>query len=117
MAERLMLTNTGGLRTTADDLIMPFRTEQSGVFGRLVRLGPVIDSVLNRHDYPEVVSRVLGEAVALTALLGSSLKFDSAFGGRLILQTKTDGPIRFLVVDFEEPGRVRAYASFDKEKV
>jgi len=117
MAERLMLTNTGGLRKTADDLIMPFRTEQSGVFGRLVRLGPVINSVLNRHDYPEPVSRVLGEAVALTALLGSSLKFDSAYGGRLILQTKTDGPISFLVVDFEEPGRVRGYASFDREKV
>src|SRR5690606_35745373 len=97
--------------------IMPFRTERSGVFGRLVRLGPVIDSVLNRHAYPEPVSRVLGEAVALTALLGSSLKFDSSFGGRLILQTKTDGPIGLLVVDFEEPGRVRAYASYDHDRI
>ena len=103
--------------TQSDDLIMPFRTERSGIYGRVVRLGSVVDSILNRHDYPEPVSRVLGEAVALTALLGSSLKFDSAYGGRLILQTKTDGPISFLVVDFEEPGRVRAYASFDKEKV
>lgn len=96
---------------------MPFRTERSGVFGRVVRLGPVIDSLLRKHDYPEPVSRVLGEAVALTALLGSSLKFDSAYGGRLILQTKADGPIKLLVVDFEEPGKVRAYASFDKERV
>jgi len=101
----------------SDDLIMPFRTNRSGVFGRVVRLGPVIDSILNRHDYPEPVSRVLGEAVALTTLLGSSLKFDSAFSGRLILQTKTDGPINLLVVDFEEPGRVRAYASFNEDKV
>lgn len=117
MAERLIVANTDGLRETADDLIMPFRTEQSGVFGRIVRLGPVVDSILNRHEYPEPVSRVLGEAVALTALLGSSLKFDTDFGGRLILQTRTDGPISLLVVDFEEPGRVRAYASFDEEQV
>src|SRR5690554_4844348 len=113
MADRLIIANTDGLRETADDLIMPFRTEQSGVFGRIVRLGPVIDSILNRHDYPEPVSRVLGEAVALTALLGSALKFDTEFGGRLILQTRTDGPVSLLVVDFEEPGWVRAYASFE----
>ncbi len=115
MAERQNAI-AAGPRVT-DDLIMPFRTERSGIFGRVVRLGPVVDSILNRHDYPEPVSRVLGEAVALTALLGSSLKFDSAFNGRLILQTKTNGPISLLVVDFEEPGRVRAYASFDKDQV
>ncbi len=107
---------TGG-SPVADDLIMPFRTVRSGVIGRLVRLGPVVNNILSRHDYPEPVSRLLGEAVAMTALLGSSLKFDTAFEGRLILQTKTDGPVNLLVVDFEEPGQVRAYASFDKEKI
>ena len=103
--------------TSVDDLILPFRTERSGVIGRLVRLGPLVDGILNRHDYPEPVSHLLGEAVAMTAVLGSALKFDSAFEGRLILQTKTDGPVGMLVVDFEEPGHVRAYASFDKERV
>ena len=101
----------------ADDLVLPFRTERSGVTGRLVRLGPVVDSILGRHAYPEPVSRILGEAVALTTLLGSSLKFDSALVGRLILQTKTDGPLRLLVVDFEEPGHIRAYASFDQARI
>ena len=106
-----------GRSTVADDLIMPFRTVRSGVIGRLVRLGPVVNNILNRHDYPEPVSRLLGEAVAMTTLLGSSLKFDTAFEGRLILQTKTDGPVSLLVVDFEEPGQVRAYASFDKGRI
>jgi len=116
MAERRTPAAAGG-QQVSDDLIMPFRTERSGVFGRVVRLGPVIDSILRKHDYPEPVSRVLGEAVALTALLGSSLKFDSSYGGRLILQTKADGPISLLVVDFEEPGKIRAYASFDQARV
>jgi len=45
----------------------------------------------------------------LTTLLGSSLKFD----GRFILQTKTDGPVSFLIVDFQAPDRLRAYARYD----
>ena len=49
----------------------------------------------------------------LTGLLGTSLKFD----GRFILQTQTDGAIDMLVVDFMTPGRLRAYARFDREAV
>jgi len=57
----------------ADDLVLPFQAEQAEVVGRLVKLGPVVDTILSRHDYPEPVSKLLGEAVALTALLGASL--------------------------------------------
>ena len=67
--------------------------------------------LLERHNYPEPVSKLLGEAVALVALLGTSLKFK----GKLILQTKSDGLVRMLVVQFQTPGFVRGYASFDKE--
>lgn len=96
-----------------DDLVLPFRAEASGVMGRLVRLGDVANTVLSRHDYPDAVSRVLGEALALASLLGAALKFDSKF----TLQTKSDGPLGFLVVDYESPGRLRGYASFDRERV
>jgi len=97
-----------------DDLVLPFRTVKSDVIGRVVRLGPVVDAILSRHAYPQPVSHALGEALALTAMLGSALKT----GAKLILQTKTDGPLDFLVVHFEQPGpmlgHVRGYASFDK---
>ncbi len=102
----MMLLNT-------DDSILPFSVEGLDVRGRVVRLGPSIDTVLARHSYPPQVSKVLGEAVALTVLLGSSLKLE----GRFQLQTRTDGPIDMLVVDFEAPDRVRAYARFDEEKL
>ena len=92
-----------------DDTVLPFRTIRSGVTGRLVRLGPAADTILARHDYPEPVSRALGEAAALTAMLGAGLKTD----GRLILQTSTDGALRMLVVNFDQPGALRGYASFD----
>ena len=61
------------LSIPADDLILPFQAEQADVSGRLVKLGPVVDTILSRHDYPEAVSQLLGEAVALTALLGAAL--------------------------------------------
>ncbi len=96
-----------------DDRVLPFQAEGLDVRGRVVRLGPAIDAILSRHDYPRPVSRALGEAVALTLLLGTTLKFD----GRFIMQTKTDGPLRMIVVDFQAPDRVRACATFDKAAV
>ena len=98
------------LAMPADDLLLPFQTVRSGVRGRIVRLGPVVDTILSRHAYPEPVSHALGEALALAAMLGAALKMD----GKFILQTKTDGALDFLVADYETPGKVRGYASFDK---
>jgi molecular chaperone Hsp33 len=96
-----------------DDLVLPFQAEQADVLGRLVKLGPTVDTILSRHAYPEPVSRLLGEAVALTALLGASLKSD----GKLILQTTTDGPVDLLVADYLVPGALRGYARFDAERL
>lgn len=97
----------------SDDLVLPFQVEHADVLGRLVRLGATVDTILSRHAYPEPVSRLLGEAVALTALLGASLKSD----GKLILQAATDGPVDLLVADFVFPGSVRGYARFDAERL
>ncbi|MFM9942505.1 MAG: Hsp33 family molecular chaperone [Hyphomicrobiaceae bacterium] len=100
-------------RDYPDDIVLPFGTIRSRMAGRIVRLGAVVDRVLSGHDYPVAVSEVLGEALALTALLGQPIKA----GGRLILQTKTDGPLRFLVTQYESPGALRGYAAFDAQKI
>jgi molecular chaperone Hsp33 len=99
--------------TSADDTIQPFEVAALDLRGRVVRLGPAVDEILGRHDYPAPVAKLLGEALVLTALLGSSLKLS----GRFILQTQTDGPVRMLVVDFTTPDRLRACARFDRERV
>lgn len=96
-----------------DDRVTPFHVDALDVRGRLVRLGTSLDAVLAHHDYPAPVKRLLGEAVALTVLLGSTLKIS----GRFILQTRTDGPVDLLVVDFSAPQDVRAYARFDADKL
>jgi molecular chaperone Hsp33 len=96
-----------------DDAVLPFEVDALDLRGRLTRLGPVIDEILTKHDYPPSVGKLLGEAVVMATLLGSSLKFD----GRFILQTQTDGPVSFLIVDFQLPDRVRGYARYDASRL
>src|SRR4029079_13861748 len=104
------MDDASGAVQADDDLVLPFRTLKSDVVGRVIRLGSVVDTILSRHAYPEPVSHALGQALALTAMLGTALKSES----KLILQTKTDGPLDFLVADYVAPGKLRGYASFDK---
>jgi molecular chaperone Hsp33 len=96
-----------------DDTILPFAVKALDLRGRIVRLGAAVDSILRGHDYPTPVAKLLGEAIVLTVMLGSALKFE----GRFIVQTQSDGPVRMLVVDFTAPDRVRACARFDAERV
>ena len=96
-----------------DDAVLPFEVAELDLRGRLTRLGPALDDILTKHDYPTPVGKLLGEAIVLATLLGSALKFD----GRFILQTQTDGPVSFLIVDFQAPDRLRAYARYDAKRL
>lgn len=97
------------IRPLDDDLVAPFQIEGQPARGRLARLGPVVDEILGRHDYPEPVARLLGEACALAALVGSSLKFE----GKLIVQAQGDGPVAYVVADYDTSGGLRGYCRFD----
>ena len=98
---------------TVDDAVLPFEVSSLDLRGRVVRLGPVVDEILEKHSYPQPVAKLLGEALVLTVMLGSALKIE----GRFILQTQADGPVRMLVVDFMAPNKVRACARFDQDRV
>jgi molecular chaperone Hsp33 len=96
-----------------DDLVAAFQIEGWPVRGRLVRLGKVVDDILTRHAYPEPVANLLGEACALAAVVGASLKFD----GRLIVQAQGDGAVSYVVADYDTTGALRGYCRFDAERV
>lgn len=96
-----------------DDFVAPFQIENEPARGRVVRLGRVVDEILSRHDYPLPVARLLGEACALAALVGASLKFE----GRLIVQAQGDGPVSFVVADYDTSGALRGYCRFDEARV
>jgi len=100
-------------RRIEDDLVAPFQIEGRPVRGRIARLGSVVDEVLSRHAYPDAVANLLGEACALAALVGASLKFD----GKLILQAQGDGPVAYVVADYDTEGALRGYCRYDAARV
>lgn len=104
---------SGGPGSAGADHVLPFQLDTLGVRGRLVRLGPALDSIIERHGYPLAVARPLAEAMVLCATLATSLKYDGIF----TLQITGDGPIRLLVTDLTTDGALRGYAQFDSWKL
>ena len=105
MSEPISLVETGA----EDDVIVPFTVQSLDVRGRTGQFGAAINAILARHAYPQPVAQLLAQALTLTSLLGSSLKFD----GKFIMQTQTDGPVGLLVADLRANGALRGYARFD----
>jgi molecular chaperone Hsp33 len=102
---------------THGDFVLPFDLPKAGVRGRLVRLDASSGRALSAHTLPEDAARVVGEGLALSAILGSALKLD----GRLTLQTKTDGPLDLVTVDYygteeSKPRGVRAFGRLDADR-
>lgn len=86
--------------------VLPFFLPQRPVRGRLVRLGPLADALLTRHDNHPVVTRLVGQALALAAALSTALKFRGSFS----LQAKGDGPVSMLLADCSDAGELRGHA-------
>lgn len=102
-----------------DDTVLPFQLDRSGVRGRVVRLDGVLDHILSRHDYPVQVGAMVAELALLAALIGPTVKLR----WKLSLQVRGNGPIRTLAADYfapegnDKPARIRAWASFDADRL
>ena len=93
--------------------IVPFALAARPVRGRLIRLGPLADALLTRHDNEDAVTALAGQALALAAALSSALKFRGSFS----LQAKGDGPLTMLLADCTESGALRGYARADPARL
>ena len=102
-----------------DDTVLPFQLDLSDIRGRVARLDGVLDTVLAQHDYPAPIEALVAEMALLTALIGQTVKLR----WKLSLQVRGDGPARLIATDYygpsEEgkPGRIRAYASYDADRL
>ncbi len=102
-----------------DDTVLPFQLDRSDIRGRVVRLDTALERVLARHNYPPAVEALIAEAALLTAMIGQTIKLR----WRLSLQIRGDGPIRLIATDYYapeaegKPARIRAYASFDADRL
>ena len=109
-----MSTTSIAPEETGFDQILAFSIPERNARGRLVRLGPVLDTVLSAHAYPTPIRHLLAEALALTALIGSLLKDD---GSQLTIQAQTEGGIvKLLVCDYRD-GELRGYVQHDEARL
>jgi len=108
-----------GSQIAWDDTVLPFQLDRSDIRGRVARLDGVLDNVLAQHDYPAPIEALVVETALLTALIGQTIKLR----WKLSLQVRGSGPARLIASDYYaprapgEPGRVRAYASFDPDRL
>lgn len=93
--------------------VVPFFLPQRPVRGRLVRLGSLADALLSRHTNHPVVTKLVGEALALAAGLSTALKFRGSFS----LQAKGDGPVSMLLADCTDAGELRGHAITNAAKL
>lgn len=97
---------------SADNFFQIFQLEASNIRGRIIRMGSVLDEILEAHDYPLPIAHLVAETITLTLALSSMLKYEGVF----TLQVQGDGPLKMLVSDVTSEGIVRACASFDAER-
>jgi molecular chaperone Hsp33 len=110
---------TIGSQIAWDDTVLPFQLDASGIRGRVARLDGVLDQVLSQHAYPPVIEALVAETALLTAMIGQTIKHK----WKLSLQVRGKGPARLIATDYYgptaegEPARVRAYASYDADRL
>ncbi len=110
---------TLGSKIAWDDTVLPFQLDASDMRGRVARLDGVLDGILKQHDYPLAVEALVAEMALLTALIGQTM----SLRWKLSLQVQSKGPVRMIATDYYapekegEPARIRAYASFDAERL
>ncbi|MFN4129614.1 MAG: Hsp33 family molecular chaperone HslO [Paracoccaceae bacterium] len=110
---------TIGSQIAWDDTVLPFQLDQSDIRGRVVRLDGVLEQVLSQHSYPPLIEALVAEAALLTALIGQTVKLR----WKLSLQIRGNGAARLIATDYYgptddgQPARIRAYASYDAERL
>jgi molecular chaperone Hsp33 len=99
---------------TGFDRVLGFTLPERNARGRVVRLGPVLDTIVSAHEYPAPIRHLLCEALVMTALMGSLLK---ELDSQLTLQAQAEGGIvDLLVCDFRK-GELRGYVRHDPGKL
>ncbi len=96
------------------DRLLSFTLPARDARGRVVRLGPALDTILSAHDYAPAIKHLLAEALVVTALLGGLLK---SAGSQVTLQAQTEsGVVDLLVCDYRD-GELRGYVKHDLERL
>lgn len=91
--------------------ITPFTTCDNFVRGWIIKLDTELNKILIQHNYPPLINRILSEMILVASLIGSQFKEEII----LTVQLQAKKYFKYITVDFEGPGNIRAYAALDDE--
>lgn len=92
---------------SSKDVTRKFVFEHADIRGEIVHLDAAYGEITGIHQYAPGVSRLLGEFLAATVLLSTTIKFE----GRLILQAQSSGDIPLIMAECSNSLEVRAIAN------
>lgn len=93
------------------DTVQKFMLENSPVRGAIVRLNQSYQDIYLKHQYPDNVHFLLGQALLSSVLLSSTIKL----AGHLTLQFQSEGYIRLLVAKCNQDYHIRGAVRFAED--
>lgn len=96
---------------SATDATQRFLFDHSDIRGELVCLTGSYRDAVGGHEYPPAVRNLLGEFLAASVLLSTTIKFK----GRLVLQVRGNGALSLVMAECTHDGNVRGIARYEGE--
>ncbi len=93
------------------DQLFRFVFENTHIRGEIVHLDASFQSAVQYHQYPQPIRILLGQAMAATALLGATIKYE----GMLSLQLQGKGPVKLLIVQLSSEDTIRGMVEWDTD--
>lgn len=99
------------MQLQSSDKLHRYLFNQAHVRGELVQLQDSYKGILDTHDYPPVIQRLLGELMAAASLLTATLKFE----GDIALQLQGEGAVKYAVINGTHKQQMRGVARWDEQ--
>lgn len=93
------------------DSLQRFIFEHANIRGEVIHLQESYQAILEQHDYPHAVKKILGEALMATVMLAGSIQFE----GELSLQFHGDKRLPLLLIQCNHNLELRGFAKFEPQ--
>lgn len=94
------------------DQLTRFHFHKTPVRGHWVRLSNVWTQALSHKEYPTNVQLMLGEMLAITAMVSNNIKYN----GAVSIQSAGEGPIHFSFAECRQETKLRAIAQLNESE-
>lgn len=94
---------------SSKDFLQRFIFEDAPVRGEYIYLHNAFQTIINQHNYPLPIRRLLGEALSIAGLISAIIKFE----GRLTVQFRGEGKLKLLLAQCSSDHHLRGLAKWE----